>query len=95
MPITSSAKFANANNDEVQETKEYVEKHRIMDIMQNLTTACILAQPGTASNTAEPKAFMVKQLEMMRTARARSQNHVQFSRENLYALFKCFDGIVF
>lgn len=34
------------NNDEVQDTKEYVEKHRIHDILQNLTASCVISQPS-------------------------------------------------
>lgn len=34
-------------NDEVAEVKEYVEKNKINEIMQQLTAACLAAQPGS------------------------------------------------
>lgn len=46
MTNVPSCKF---NNDEVQATIVYVDKHRIQEVLQNLTSACIISQPGKYS----------------------------------------------
>ncbi|KAI8905631.1 hypothetical protein EDD86DRAFT_241515 [Gorgonomyces haynaldii] len=72
-------------NDEFNDSKEYLERFKIVDVIQQLTLSCLIEQPGN------PREFMAKKLEAIRTSRARSQNHVVFTRENLVAVFRCFD----
>ena len=50
-------------NEEWQETKEYMEKHKINDVIQQLTMACLIEQPEN------PREFMIKRLENIRAAR--------------------------
>ena len=42
---------------------KYLREHRIMDIIQQLTSSVLVDKPD------EPKEFLVKQLELIRSAR--------------------------
>ncbi|EGF78746.1 hypothetical protein BATDEDRAFT_90541 [Batrachochytrium dendrobatidis JAM81] len=72
-------------NKYTDEARQYLEKHRILEIVQQLTTSLLIEKP------VNPQEFMIRKLEAMRVARARNQNHVLFTRANIVALYKIFD----
>ncbi|KAL2920021.1 hypothetical protein HK105_200087 [Polyrhizophydium stewartii] len=72
-------------SEQFEEARAYMERHRIHDAVLQLAAAVLIDRPQN------PREFMVRRLEGMRVARARAQNHVLFSRDNLVALFKIFD----
>ncbi|KAH6567239.1 hypothetical protein BASA50_000522 [Batrachochytrium salamandrivorans] len=71
--------------EQLGDARLYLEKHHILDIVQQLTTELLVERPE------HPQEFMVRRLEAMRVARTRNQNHILFSRENAAALYKIFD----
>ncbi|KAJ3352350.1 EF-hand calcium-binding domain-containing protein 10 [Kappamyces sp. JEL0680] len=73
--------------EKLDEAQSYLATHRIAEIIQSLTQALLVERPDN------PREFMERHLQMLRSVKARNQNHVQFTRENLMALFRFYDQV--
>ncbi|KND00904.1 uncharacterized protein SPPG_04004 [Spizellomyces punctatus DAOM BR117] len=86
MPSLTSTKSGNASvSEHSREAAEYLNKNKVPQIIQQLICACLYEQPD------DPREFMVRKLEEMRSARARGQSLILFTRGDLQALFRIFD----
>ncbi|KAJ3269192.1 EF-hand calcium-binding domain-containing protein 10 [Terramyces sp. JEL0728] len=78
--MSTETKYSGEKLDEAQ---AYLNQHRIPEIVQSLMQTILVERP----------AAMAKQLQTMRSIRARNQNYVVFTRENLMGLFRYFDHV--
>ncbi|KAI8895126.1 hypothetical protein BC833DRAFT_178221 [Globomyces pollinis-pini] len=83
----SFLKSKSYSGTKTDEAEAYLNTHRIPDIILSLTQSLLVERP------ANPKQHMDKNLQLMRSIRARNQNQVLFTRENLQALFRFFDHV--
>ena len=65
---TDSIQFNNISqgiqkSEEFDDARNYLEKHKILDVIQQLTVQLLIEKPN------DPKEFMVRKLENMRVAR--------------------------
>ncbi|KAJ3127768.1 EF-hand calcium-binding domain-containing protein 10 [Irineochytrium annulatum] len=67
------------------DAKAYIKKHNLNHVMDQLMTSILHQRP------VDPRALMIRKLEDIKAARARGQNMIIFTRENLAAVFKIFD----
>ncbi|KAJ3338720.1 PRP40 pre-mRNA processing factor 40 [Gonapodya sp. JEL0774] len=73
-----------ALNTQAQQAQKYLEEHKISELFQQLTAALLFYKPD------DPKDFILKQLETLRTSR--KSNLPFFTRDDLHAIFRTFDA---